>query len=70
MGWFHVAEGLFFRRTPDGAVEIGRGHDFDHVDVVQVIDASSWASVVSSVCARGEDHLTYTEALRFHQEQA
>jgi hypothetical protein len=70
MGWFHVADGLFFRRWNDGVVQIGQGPDFDHVGVIQTIDASSWASVVSSMCARGENHLTYTEALDFHEKDA
>lgn len=65
--WFHVSDGLYFRRTEEGDVEIGSGPDFDHVTVVQTIAPSSWASVVSSVCKRGEDHTTWTEALSFHQ---
>lgn len=69
-GWFHVADGLFFRRAADGSVQIGRGPSFDEVEVVQSIDANSWASVISSVCARGENHSTYTEALLFHQAEA
>ncbi len=70
MGWFHVSNGLYFRRTDDGSVEVGRGPGFDDVEVIQTIDPSSWASVVSSMCARGENHLTYTEALAFHTAPA
>lgn len=66
MGWFHVSDGLFFRRVEDGAVEIGRGPDFDNVEVIQTIGPSSWASVISSVCARGETYFTYGEATAFH----
>jgi len=66
MSWFHVGNGLFFRRTKDGSVDIGRGPDFEQVEVVQTIDPSSWASVISSVCARGEDHETWQEAQQFH----
>lgn len=68
MGWFHVADGLFFRRSDDGAVQIGRGKSFDSVEIIQTMDASSWGSVVSSVCARGENYETYNAALIFHQE--
>lgn len=66
MGWFHVADGLFFRRSTDGSVEIGSGPDFDHVAVIQTIDASSWGSVISSVCARGETYTTFRDAFDFH----
>lgn len=64
--WFHVSDGLFFRRAEDGAVEIGTGRSFDDVTVLQSIDANSWGSVVSSVSARGENHVTFHEALAFH----
>lgn len=67
--WFHVSNGFFFRRVEHGIVEIGQGPDFDHVTVVQTMDANSWASVVSSVCARGENSETFNEALDFHQQQ-
>jgi len=70
-GWFHVADGLFFRRADDaGTVEIGRGPDFDHVQVVQRIDANSWASVVSDASAQGEGYATFNHALGFHQAVA
>jgi len=70
-GWFHVADGLYFRRADDaGVVELGRGPDFDHVQVVQRIDASSWGSVVSNVSAQGEDYATFNHALGFHQADA
>lgn len=68
--WFHVSDGLFFRRADDGSVEVGEGADFDSVEVRQVIEPSSWASVVAGVCARDEDHVTHTEALDFHMREA
>lgn len=66
--WFHVADGLFFRRTDEG-VQIGKGTDFDDVEVIQTIDHNSWCSVIASVCNRGEDHLTWQEAQDFHSRE-
>jgi len=67
--WFHWYGGLFFRRgNEDGIVEIGSGTDFDSVTVIHSIDANSWASIVSSVSARGENHETFHEALEFHSK--
>jgi hypothetical protein len=68
--WFHWSGGVYFRRAEDGTVEIGEGPDFDNVTVLHRIDPSSWASIVSTVSARGEDHETYNEALRFHSADA
>lgn len=69
-GWFHVSNGLYFRRAEDGVVEVGAGPDFDSVEVLQRIDASSWASIVSTVSGRGETYLTFGEALTFHNREA
>lgn len=66
MNWFHWIGGVYFRRADDGTVEIGEGPDFDDVTVKHRIDPNSWASIVSSVSHRGEDHETFTEANRFH----
>ena len=65
--WFHVDKGLFFRRLEDGSVEIGTGPDFNSVAPLQVIEPSSWASVISGMSARGENHITYQEAVEFHE---
>ena len=66
--WFHWHGGMFFRRGDEGTVEIGMGTGFDDVHVEHSIDSGSWASIVSSVSARGEDHTTFNEALNFHMQ--
>lgn len=68
--WFHWHGGIFFRRATDGSVEMGEGTNFDDVTVVHSIDPSSWASIVSNVSYRGEDHETFHEAFRFHQGES
>ena len=64
--WFHWYGGIYWRRADDGTVLIGKGEDFDNVDVVHRIDPNSWASIVSHVSERGETHETYQAALSFH----
>lgn len=61
---FHAHSGQYFRRLDDGRVEIRNS------DGVFVCDASTWASVVASVSARGETGETYRQALDFHQRLA
>lgn len=64
---FHAREGWYFRREDDGSVRIlapdslGAG-----AHQLVALDASTWASVVASVCARGETGETYRAALDFH----
>ena len=65
---FHVKDGLFFERIDSapgigvGAVRIIKrqnGADESPVIFETVIDHSSWASVVASMCALGEDGTTH-----------
>lgn len=64
---FHLREGLFFCRKADGHVAIQKyrpgalGPEW-----VLVVPPNEWASVVASVCARGENIDTFTEAMEFH----
>jgi hypothetical protein len=66
---FHAKDGWYFRRSANGDVEIFVTETPHHESPIArsvVIDASSWASIVASVCARGEDGATFREALLFH----
>lgn len=64
---FHAHGGWFFRRESDGSVRIlapdslGRGA---HQKVV--LGPGTWASVVASVSASGENGETFRAAERFH----
>lgn len=64
---FHAHSGWFFRREPDGSVRIlapdslGPG-----AQQTVVLDAGTWASVVASVSASGEDGTTFRAAERLH----
>jgi hypothetical protein len=65
MGKFHVQNELWFERVEDGHVEI----TFPNGEVTK-LTPESWSSVVSSMCARGENHHTYYAALDFHSKEA
>ena len=58
---FHYRDGLCFFRQKDGAVRIE-----DMGTLVGVIDPHSWASVVASMSAGGEDWKSYETARDFH----
>ena len=63
---FHTHDGLYFTRFTDGSV----GVVHDPSGLVMMLDANTWASVVASMSAKGEDSLTFNAALRFHQQPA
>ena len=65
---FHSKQGLFFRRDEDGNV-IVRKVVGGRVMFKITLDSNSWASVMASVCARGEDAFTFEEARQFHQQK-
>ena len=73
---FHANNGLYFVRQDDGSVWVEKRvpvisireeytQDFAIVERWE-LDEPSWASVVASMSARGENHATYTEAREFH----
>jgi hypothetical protein len=65
MSKFHVQNELWFERVEDGCVEI----TFPSGEVTK-LTPESWSSVVSSMCARGENNHTYYAALDFHSKEA
>lgn len=62
---FHAHSGWYFRREPDGSVRI-LAPDSQATHQVVTLDASTWASVVASVCASGETFHTHRAALAAH----
>jgi hypothetical protein len=70
MDGFHWNEGMYFKRTADGAVEITQtqgGGQSEEVEWQRTIPPSEWASIVASVSAAGETGETYRAALAFHK---
>lgn len=72
-GEFHLRDGLTFTRTEDGYVRIRKYSDSlkvkGELDFEIEVDPSSWASVVASVCAKGEDTHTYEDAFNLHMDK-
>ncbi len=69
---FHVKDGLYFDRLADGSVQIQKktdGKEGAKVVMDLEIDPDSWASVVASVCAIGEDGNTFRQASNLHSWQ-
>lgn len=66
---FHLKDGIYFERGPGSGVTITIDlppvQGFPKQKVIET-DASGWASVLASVCSRGEDGNTYREALAYH----
>ena len=60
---FATGLGVDFQRAPDGSVRIEQG------STTTEIPPGIWASVVSSMSARGERSETFGEALQFHQRR-
>lgn len=76
---FHIKDGLFFKRLPDGSVRVTkteviptRGGDFAVRTVFQtIIDSDGWASIIASVSAQGEETAEdFERAVAFHQDSA
>lgn len=79
---FHWKENIFFGRKADGDVRVIAFKSpppfppDPHTDYPSMltridltIDAGSWASIVSSVSAQGENNMRFYDALRFHNDQ-
>lgn len=70
---FHTQNGLFFERLADGEVRViktwdGREPRADNIACDEVLTPGSFASVTSSMSARGETSETHREALDFLQK--
>lgn len=65
---FHWKDNWFFERREDGAVRIYHLDEHGIADEDIEIDADSWASIVASVSARGENAETFNEARQFHSQ--
>ena len=66
---FHVNNGLYFKRLDDGSVLIVKrtdSHPDSPIVFEQIIDADSWASIVTSVSAYNETALSFQAARKFH----
>ena len=74
-GAFHTHDGLHFRRGDDGTVQVifpvrTEGEVWPERYETVTLDANTWASVVSSVSAVGENAETFRAAHDFHDGQA
>ena len=60
---FHVRDGWFFQRQPDGSVDVSKRNPQNESEVVAGLRMSSdeWASVLTEVCRR-----PFHEAVDFH----
>lgn len=67
---FHLANGFYFRREDDGSVTVQIAQEGDEAykptGPSVTADEAGWASVLASLCARGENSDTFTDALDFH----
>lgn len=60
---FHVKDGWHFDRGVAGSVSV-RSPAGDEL----VMDYDTWASVLASMCKRGESSVTFAEASEFHRQ--
>jgi len=72
---FHVKDGLFFERLPDGQVKIRKtiekivgsnkgGAPFVVLEII--LTANEWASVIASMSYYGEEDNGFYRAMNFH----
>ncbi len=79
---YHYRDNWFFGRRPDGSVRIlhlpdhpGDGpfpeveEEYPQAAADITVDASCWASIVSSVSLQGETGCSYHTALNFHFQE-
>ena len=66
--WLHVQDGLYFRRTEDGSVEVGKNDGFSSspIEIETIIPANSWGTVVATVSAFGDNPTSHRFILDFH----
>lgn len=70
-GWFHASDGLYFRRTADGGVEVLKQEPtapWPPEAIVRgvVVEASGWASIVAHVSTAGDTAEASAAAMTFH----
>lgn len=63
---YTVREGFEFERGEDGSVTVRVKVGSAQATHMVVIPLNEWASVIASMCARGEDGDTYQDAVDFH----
>ena len=68
---FHATDGFIIKRVDSGSVRIRKYKDSFCKELVMEItfDDAVWASIVSSVCARGETRESWDEARKFHDQK-
>lgn len=62
---YHARDGLYFARQPDGSVKV-RIEPINGVPTEVELTADTWASVIATVSARGENADTWNEARQYH----
>lgn len=73
---FHAFDGLYFERLPDGSVRIVKTdgkHQPGQCAASEVVDmvltSDTWASIISSVSAGGEEDYRWYLAKAFHESK-
>ncbi len=68
---FHATDGFIVKRVGSGSVRIRKYKDSkcDNLIMEITFTASIWASIVSSVSARGETTESYHEAKALHDQK-
>lgn len=64
MGEYHARERLYFERGEMGQVLVKMP------DKTVILASNEWASVLASMCARGENAQTFEEADDFHRRES
>lgn len=67
--YLHVKDGLFFKRSLNGWVEIVKRESADEMSNVvfeTMLSPNEWASVIASVSIRGDHEPYFQQALDFH----
>ena len=63
---FHARDGLYFERLADGSVKVRLEPIGGGAPAEAIVPADTWASVIATVCARGETADTWNEARQYH----
>ena len=68
---FHATDGFTAKRVDSGKIRLRKYKDSfcDQLIFEIIFDSSSWASIVASVCKRGETSETYHEQMKFHDQK-
>lgn len=63
---YHAKDGLYFDRLEDGSVKVVVSV-LNGIQFETILEPNTWASVVASVCVKGEDSNTFYAAELFHE---